>query len=489
MSFEVELVLMIPIVTAILCRAVPDKRRSSAISAAGLLVGLLATANLCVPVFLEGGVVEYGPWYVDGLSSLFIMLTSFVAFMVTMYSGRYLGFEREEHTLTTISEKNYFLSLNLLVAVMLSVFMVSSLGLMWILIEATTLISSFLVGFYRNEHSIEAAWKYLVLCSVGITLALVGISLVYASIAGMISDSGSALDWPVLMSAAADLDPALLKTAMVFIIVGFGTKMGLVPMHTWLPDAHSQAPSPISALLSAAMLNCALFCIMRFYIISGICIPGFAQTLLLVFGFLSVIVAAAFIVISKNIKRMLAYSSIENMGIIAIGLGIGTDLSIFAALFMVMAHSLTKPILFFAAGNITQEYGTKDMPSIKGLRAGMPFTSSVLVIGTLAILGMPVFSIFVGEIAILHAAMSSGMWWIAVILTVAIIVIFAGFMMHIFPMLGGTPDKEVHEPKGIVGSVPFVILIGLTAFFGIFMPESILNGFDLIVENVFGGML
>jgi hydrogenase-4 component F len=488
MSYEVELVLLIPLVTAVLCILSPKEKAVSWICIIGSLLGVVATFSLCAPIFLDGTVVEYQLWYVDGLSALFLMVTSIVALMVSLYSQGYLRVEREENILTMRSEEHYYFCLNMFVAVMLAVFVVSSLGLLWIIIEATTLVSTFLVGFYRNEQSTEAAWKYLIICSVGITLALIGISLVYASTTGIITDGSSALNWPVLMSVASQLDPTLMKAAMVIIIVGFGTKVGFVPMHTWLPDAHSQAPTPVSALLSATLLNCAMYAILRFYIISEITIPGVAQVLLLLFGFLSLAIAAMFIIISKDIKRMLAYSSIENMGLIAIGFGIGTSESIFASLFLVVAHSLTKPILFFAAGNIIQQYGTKDMASIRGLKDKMPFTAFMLTIGSLAIIGMPVFAVFVGEIAMLIAMMSAGCWWMSIPFVILILMVFAGFGLHIFPMLGGDAERDAQDPKGILRAVPFVVLTGLIVFFGLFMPDQLMAGFESTVR-IFGGGL
>ena len=489
MIFDVELVLLIPIITALICGISPKEGIITWVGIIGSILGLVSVLSLCLPIFLNGTVTEYSAWYVDGLSALFMMITSVVALMVSLYSQGYLRTEREEKLLTLRSEKHYYVFLNLFVAIMLSVFVVSSLGLLWIIIEATTLISTFLVGFYHNEKSTEAAWKYLIICSVGITLALIGISIIYASTVGLVTDESSALNWPVLMSIASKLDPVLMKTAMVLIIVGFGTKVGFAPMHTWLPDAHSQAPTPISALLSATLLNCALYSILRFTLISEITIPGFATTLLLIFGFLSLAVAAAFILISKDIKRMLAYSSIENMGIISIGFGLGTSMSIFAALFMVLAHSMTKPILFFVAGNIIQQYGTKEMASIKGLRKKMPFTSTMLIVGTMAIVGMPVFSVFIGEIAILYSAMDAGMWWMTAIIVMLLLIVFAGFALHIFPMIGGNTEKDVNDPKSIVRALPLIILTGITLFFGLFMPNEIMNGFEMIVDNIFGGIL
>ncbi len=485
----IEIVLLIPVITALICWICQNEKYVSWIAIVGSTLELIAVFVFAGPVFIDGTVIEYSIWYIDGLSSLFLMITATVAFAAVMYSRGYLHVEREEKKLNMKSERHYYLYLETFIAVMLSLFAVSSLGLLWILIEATTLISTFLVGFYHNEHSTEAAWKYLIICSVGITLALIGISLIYASTVGIVGDESTALDWNVLVSVASQLDPALVKTAMVLVIVGFGTKAGFAPMHTWLPDAHSQAPTPVSALLSAALLNCAMYGILRFYVISEINIPGFAQTLLLIFGFMSLFIAAMFILSSKDMKRMLAYSSIENMGLIAIGFGIGTELSITASLFMVMAHSLTKPILFFCAGNILQAYDTKDMGSVRGLRAAMPFTSFMLILGTLAITGLPPFAVFLGEFSLLMSSIDAGFWWMAVIMIVLLLIIFAGFILHIFPMLGGEPERSVSEMKGATRMLPLIILGGAVLLFGLLMPDSIMNGFTSIAGHIFGGAL
>ncbi len=251
---------------------------------------------------------------------------------------------------------------------MLLVVVCDNLGMMWVAIEGTTLASAFLVGFYEKDTSVEAAWKYLIICSVGIALALFGIVLTYASSIELLGDSSSALEWTTLRSIAPELDPTYLRLAFIFIMVGYGTKVGLAPMHTWLPDAHSQAPSPISAMLSAVLLNCAFYGILRFFIITELCVPGFATDLMLIFGLLSMAVAAVFIIVAKDSKRLLAYSSIEHMGIMSLGFGLGGFLGIFGALFQMLNHALTKPILFFSWGTSSR----RSTPS-PSMRSGESF--------------------------------------------------------------------------------------------------------------------
>lgn len=454
-------------------------------SLVGVVFVILTAVNLSeTPDF----VIENGLLYLDKISLIFISLVSFVSVMALLYSHGYMQHELEEGAIMTKDYRIYYFYVNLFVLIMYLTFMVQSLALIWVGVGATTLVSTFLVGFYRNDHSTEAAWKYMMLCSVGITIALIGITLVYASSVGVIEDGNTAMDWTVLMENAASLNPALLKMAMVLIIIGFGTKVGFSPMHTWLPDAHSQAPTPVSGMLSAVLLNCALYAIIRFYMVSEITIPGFAKNLLLIFGLLSLFTAACFIVIARDIKRMLAYSSIENMGLIAIGLGIGTEIAIFGALFQLVAHSVTKPLLFYSAGNIIQAYDTREMASITGLKKSMPFTSFMLTAGSLIIIGVPPFAIFAGEFNIILGTVSAGQFIIAAIVLILLSVVFAGFLKHILPMLPGKEEDGVKEHSGIIRKMPFVIMIATTLILGLFVPESVK---DMLTETarMIGGML
>jgi hydrogenase-4 component F len=470
--FEVELLLLIPVIAALLSFASPNGKAAAAVSAACSSAVILASLPMCLKAF-DGTVTEYSLWYVDGLSSVFVLIIGVVGLMSAVYSYGYLSRDAEEKEIGAKDERQYHLMFNLFIAAMLSVCVVSSMGILWISIEITTLVSAFLVGFYRRNSALEATWKYLMICSVGITLGLVGITLMYASSVHILGDDPAALNWPVLYAAAAEFDPTLIKMAFVFIIIGFGTKMGLVPMHTWLPDAHSQAPTPVSAMLSAALLNCALYAILRFQMIADITVPGFASTLMIGFGLLSLAAAAAFILISKDIKRMLAYSSIEHMGIIAIGFGIGTPLAVFGALFHIVAHSVTKPLVFFSAGNVIQGYGTREMDEVHGLKKTMPLTAFMLGAGTLAIVGLPPFSVFIGEVTILSGAVAAGMPAVALLTAVFIILVFAGFTRNIFKMMQGEAVAGVRAPKGITRTLPMAILLIITLLLGLFMPESI----------------
>lgn len=448
---------------------------------------LLIAAVLCVPV-LGGEVIDEGMFYMDSVSAVFMLLVALIGFMASIYSRAYIGLEVVEGKVKPKEQGQYCCLMIVFISVMMLTFSVRSMAIVWLGIGATTLVSTFLVGFYHNEESTEAAWKYIILCSVGITIALAGFTLVYASTVGAI-DSDMSLDWPALMAAADQLDPTLMKMAMVLIIVGFGTKVGFVPMHTWLPDAHSQAPSPVSGLLSAVLLNCAMYGILRFYIVSEIVNPGFASTIMLIFGLLSLGAAAFFIVSARDLKRMLAYSSIENMGLIAIGFGIGTPIAIAGAVVQMVAHSITKPILFFSAGNIIQSYGTRDISKIRGVGKVMPLTSGLMAAGTLAIVGCPPFGVFVGEFTLLFGSVDAGMVWVTVLMILLLAIVFAGFVKQVFPMLSGEPEGEVENHRGICRHLPIVVLLGCTLFIGLFMPDQAKEWLGNVVTVVTGGSI
>ena len=480
MNAMLLLLIAVMVVSSVACVLLRSRRIVATVMPLCAFVLLVIALALCVPI-AGGEVLDEGMFYMDALSATFMLLVAFVGLMASIYSRAYIGLELDEREITHKDHGEYYSLLIVFISVMMLTFAVRSMAVVWLGIGATTLVSTFLVGFYSKEESTEAAWKYIILCSVGITIALAGFTLVYASTVGRI-DSDASLDWPALMEAASQLDPTMMKMAMVMIIVGFGTKVGFVPMHTWLPDAHSQAPSPVSGLLSAVLLNCALYGIIRFYAVSEIVNPGFASAVMLTFGLLSLAAAAFFIVSARDLKRMLAYSSIENMGLIAIGFGIGTPLAIAGAILQLVAHSVTKPILFFSAGDVVQSYGTREMRSIRGLGKSMPFTSFMLTAGTLAIVGAPPFAIFVGEFTLISAAVSDGTFWIAGLMVILLAIVFAGFVRNVFPMITGDPGREIDQHACVSRRLPLVILFIATLFLGLFMTD----GMHEWLENAVG---
>jgi hydrogenase-4 component F len=482
----IEALLLMPLATAIFCYLAPHRRPVEVATMASTAVIFAISTYVGYLVFNDGP-IEYSYWYLDELSALMLFLISFVSLMAGLYSIGYLGHDLREGEIDKRRLRRYYLMFNLFLLSMLLVVVCDNLGLMWVAIEGTTLASAFLVGFYEKDTSVEAAWKYLIICSVGIALALLGIVLTYASSIELLGESSSALEWTTLRSIASDLDPTYLRLAFIFVLVGYGTKVGLAPMHTWLPDAHSQAPSPVSAMLSAVLLNCAFYGILRFFIITELCVPGFASDLMLIFGLLSMAVAAAFIVVAKDSKRLLAYSSIEHMGIMALGFGLGGFLGIFGALFQMLNHALTKPILFFSMGNIVQRFSSKTIDEVRGVLSVMPITGAVLLLGSLAIVGAPPFSMFLSELTILQAGLTTERFAISALYLILLAIIFAAFMYHISRMVFGRPTEGVYKGESDhLSMVPMVVLLSVILVIGIFMPQSIV---DMLIDvsSIFPG--
>ena len=488
----IALLVLIPVLTAAICYFLNRRYWIELASTVGAGMLLAYSAVLSYEVFTHGPIQE-GVFYMDQLSAFMLMLVAFVAFMASVYSVGYMGAEFEERRFGIGRLRVYYALLQVFVLTMVLVVVSNNLGIMWIAIEGTTLASAFLVGFYNTETSLEAAWKYIIICSVGITLALLGTILAYASLVVQVpGETASALDWTTLVAAARnlELDPTILKISFIMILVGYGTKVGLAPMHTWLPDAHSQAPTPISALLSGVLLNCAMYGILRFQIITSAQLgPGFSGTLLLLFGVFSLAVAAAFIVLAKDYKRLLAYSSIEHMGIIAIGFGIGGFYGIFGALLQMLNHAITKSLLFFGSGQILLKFKTKDMSEVRGASKVMPVTAALFFAGALAITGCPPFSIFLSEFTILYGGLTTGQLLVSGIYLFFLAVIFAAFLYHVGKMVFGEPSQQL--PKGEISRIcvwVMIILVVITVVLGLFIPTFLNDALTQIVQLFSGGV-
>jgi len=487
----IEVLVLIPVLTAVACYFL--NRRHWIELASTLGAGLLMAASVAISyqVFTSGPIQE-GIFYLDQLSAYMLMLVAFVDFLVAIYSVGYMGKEYEEKLFGLGRLRAFYSLLQVLVFTMVLVVCSNNLGIMWIAIEGTTLASAFLVGFYNTENSLEATWKYIIICSVGITLALLGTILAYASLVVLVpGESGGALDWTTLVQAAQlkQLDPTILRISFILVLVGYGTKVGLAPMHTWLPDAHSQAPTPISAMLSGVLLNCAMYGILRFHIITSAQIgPGFSGTLLLLFGVLSLAVAATFIILAKDYKRLLAYSSIEHMGIVSLGFGIGGFFGIFGALLQMLNHAVTKSLLFFGSGQVLLKYKTKDMSEVSGMAKVMPVTATLFLAGALAITGCPPFSIFLSEFTILYGGLTTDHLLVSALYLFFLAVIFAAFMYHVGKMVFGTPSQPL--PRGEVSRIcvsVMIVLVVLTVVLGVFIPTFLNDALTQIVHLFSGG--
>ncbi|MBI3990690.1 MAG: hydrogenase 4 subunit F, partial [Candidatus Omnitrophica bacterium] len=341
---------------------------------------------------------------------------------------------------------------------------------LWVAIEMTTLISAFLVGFYNTKNSVEAAWKYIIICSVGIIFALLGTILF--SYAFSASDGIKSLNWHDMAASAGKLDKNILKIAFIFILVGYGTKAGIAPMHTWLPDAHSQAVAPVSALLSGVLLKTAVYAILRFgiIVINGVGFQYFSNLMILL-GLISLFVSSSFILVQKDLKRLLAYSSIEHIGIISIGFGLGGPLGFIGAFLHIFNHAVTKSLMFFGAGDIVNAYKKHNMKSIHGVIKALPFTGIMALLGVFALAGFPPFSIFISEIFILIAAFTKGSYVVGGLLLLFLAIIFGAFIYHFGKMLFGNMPKDMTAPKEpLIGKIAFLFLFFQACSLIVIMP-------------------
>ena len=454
------------------------------------MLATLLTAGAMVPLVLAQGTLEGLHHFlrVDALSCLMVLLVSLTSFLASFYSVGYWESQPREERGSDQKIRGYYALVNLFVMSMLVVCTTDNLGVLWVALEATTLASAFLVGFYNKEASLQAAWRYLIICSLGISFALIGVVLAFASAVSAAGFHEYALNWSYLTSIADQLDPTALKLAFGFAVVGFGTKAGLVPMHGWLPDAHSEAPTPVSALLSGVLLKCALYALIRFAILVNHGIgDNFSGSILMPFGFLSVGIAALYLFGQTQIKRLLGYSSIEHVGVITIGLSFGSPLAVFGALFHMWNHAMTKSLLFFTAGNLYLCHHTLSMQKITGSLRLTTGTGIALLVGGLALSGTPPFSIFISEFSIVSAGIQLGYWVAPLLLIVLLVVIFAGLFSQLSRMAFGLPseDAQDHEPSASppISSLTawaLVIPMGFIVLMGWFIPGPL---FELFSEG------
>ncbi len=367
--------------------------------------------------------------------------------------------------------------------------LMNSVGAYWIAIELTTLVSTFLVGFELGRESIEAAWKYIIIVSAGISLALLGTILFYWGGSFVLGPTYN-MTWAVLRDNASHINPMLLNLAFLLVLVGYGTKVGLAPMHTWLPDAHSEGPAPVSAMLSGALLNTAILGIIRFLSIADAASSNLMpRTVLIVLGVFSLFVAAFFIVRQEGIKRLMAYSSVEHMGILALGFGFGGPLGIAGALYHMLNHSLTKSLMFFGAGNVMRHFGTKQMPQVRRVLKYLPVTGALWLAGAVAITGAPPFGLFLSEITIMRAGLLTPNRWAVFVMLLLLIVIFIGFLNHFRQMFfadkGGSSLPK--QPLNAWCVAPLWIALIPILVLGFWWPASLWHYFSIAAHQLAGG--
>lgn len=402
---------------------------------------------------------------IDGINILFLLVMAVLFLGVSIYHISYMFRDDEPG----FRQSLYTVNLLLFIAAMAGVILSAHLALLWVFIEATTLASAYLIYYHRSDTAVEAAWKYLFICSIGIAMAFIGIIFL-----SMGFDDRGSLFFDNLWNHSKNIDPFWMKFAFPFILVGFGTKVGLAPVHSWLPDAHSESPSPISALLSGTLLNAAFLGILRVAKVMDLAGLGwYVKTLLLVFGFISLFVAAVYIGIVKNYKRMLAYSSIENMGIIAIGIGTG-GVGIFAALLHLLSHSLAKASFFLTGGNILHRYETREIAGVRGLLKGDKKTGWLWIFSFVMISGIPPSPIFISEFYMVKTMFLDNHYLIAGLFFFLLTVIMAGMGKNIFGMCFGTDSaKGVPHKTGFFNFFPQLAFLLMLMAGGLYMPKAV----------------
>jgi hydrogenase-4 component F len=466
-------VLIIPAVAAAVLALLPGYWLAARINVLATLATLIAALALLVERPPVGGYL-----FVDDLNNVFIVLTTFVGLTTAVFSASYIGHELEISRLTPRHLRFYHAMYQLLMFAMNLALTANNIGLMWVAIEMATLTTVLMVGIYRTHEALEAAWKYFILGSVGIAMALFGTILVYMAAQPVIGEGAEAMVWTTLVARAAGFDPALLNVAFVFLMLGYGTKVGLAPLHAWLPDAHAEGPTPISAVLSGLLLNVALYAVLRFKLLLAANPAALAPgPLMVTMGLGSVIFAGFMLYRRRDIKRMFAYSSIEHMGIITFAFGMGGPLANFAGLLHMVMHSLTKSGIFFAVGHIAQVKGTQKIADIGGLTETHPMLGWGLVLGVVAIAGLPPLGVFMSEFLIITSTFARQPL-LAVALVAGLLVAFGALFLRLNSLAFGEPIGSTAPVKA--SYVPMYIHFGLVLAAGIYLPPTLVVWFQHI---------
>ena len=469
------LVLIIPVGAAAILALIANYRISSRINVLASFITLLAALSL----FIQHPEPD-SYFLVDDLNIVFIVLNSFVGFTTSVFSATYIAHELEIGRLTPAYLRFYHAMYQVMMFGMNLALVANNIGLMWVAIEMATLATILMVGIYRTHEALEAAWKYFILGSVGIAFALFGTILVYMAAEPVIGQGLQSMVWTVLIERVAEFDPALLNVAFIFLLLGYGTKVGLAPLHAWLPDAHAEGPTPISAVLSGLLLNVALYAVLRFKMLMAANPAAIAPgPLMVTMGLVSLVFAAFMLYRRRDIKRMFAYSSIEHMGIIVFAFGMGGPLANFAGLLQMTMHSLTKSAIFFAVGHISQVKGTQKISEIHGLTETHPVLGWGLVLGVVAIAGMPPLGIFMSEFLVVSSTFSRAPL-LAIPLVLGLMVGFGALLLRLSAFAFGEP---VGSRAPVQASyVPMFAHLALVFVAGIYLPPALVAWFQHVAS-------
>jgi hydrogenase-4 component F len=483
---ELALLLASPLAGTLAMGLLGARRRAPDLNAAASLATFLAACALTARVIREGNLVLWREqFFLDPFNAFLVTLTAFVGLTTALFSRPYMRVEVEHGRIGPGQMRLYHSMYQLFMATMLIALTTNNMGLLWVAMEAATLSTVLLVTLYRTPASLEAGWKYFILCGVGIAQALFGTILLYfASERALGAEGVSALLWTHLDSVKGQLEPAVLALAFVFLLVGYGTKVGLAPLHNWLPDAHAEGPTPISAVLSGLLLNVAIYAVVRCKVlVEGSLQSELPSRMLMGFGLLSVVLAAFFLWRQRDIKRLFAYSSIEHMGIITFAFGMGGAVANFAALLHMTVHSLTKSAIFFAVGHAAQKAGSQRMTDIRGLITLSPTIGWGLLLGSLAILGMPPFGVFASEFLILTTAMREQPWATPILLA-ALGVAFAAIFGRVQPMVfGETTARRLPHPPALL---PVFVHLSLVLMLGLYVPPYLADWYRAAARMIGG---
>ena len=493
----VLILLVWPLAAGLLSLVIRRARLLHAVNLSTMVALVVAETALTSRILAEGPMTALGDLvYVDALSAFILFIITAIGLSCSLYMWSYMDDQVARGVISPKRLSRFFFLFHMFLLAMVAATTANSLGVQWVAVEGTTLATTFLIAFFRRRESLEAGWKYLILCSVGIALALFGVVLTYYSSVRVLGDVSAALNITALVGVADRLDPNVLKLAFIFILVGYGTKVGLVPMHTWLPEAYSEAPAPVAAMLAGVLETVAVYAVLRSKtIVDQALPPEFSGNLLMFFGFVSFAVASLFILIQHNYKRLFAYSSIEHMGLAMVGFGVGGPAGTFGGLFHLLNHALAKALAFFAAGNIHRRFGTLEIDGVHGLASSQPITAVVLLVAGFALVGLPPFSPFASELLVISAMAAqkfpSGSIQVGNFLTLAIpdevrslgivalfmvfaLVLFGGFAYRIGTMVWGVPSE--HTPRGepwTLGHVPLIAMTAALIGLGLMLPEPV----------------